>query len=105
MRPGASVCIIAASGGYPGRYASGKVITGLPGADERAEDVVIFHSGTAVKDGQTVTAGGRVLAVTAVAADLGTALGKAYAELEKVSFEGMQFRRDIAYRALRQEKA
>jgi phosphoribosylamine--glycine ligase len=102
MRPGASVCVIAASGGYPGKYASGKPIAGLPSTDTAHEDVVIFHSGTAMKDGQFVTAGGRVLAATAVAADLQTALDKAYAELAKISFEGMQFRRDIAHRALNQ---
>jgi phosphoribosylamine--glycine ligase len=105
MRPGASVCVVAASGGYPGKYATGKLITGLPTADQQAEDVVIFHSGTALKDGRLVTAGGRVLAITAVAADLRSALDKAYAALAKISFEGMQFRRDIAYRALRQEEA
>jgi phosphoribosylamine---glycine ligase len=105
MRPGASVCIIAASGGYPGKYATGKFITGLTPANQQADDVVIFHSGTALRDGQLVTAGGRVLAVTAVATDLRTALDEAYAELAKISFEGMQFRRDIAHRALRQEQA
>jgi phosphoribosylamine--glycine ligase len=105
MRPGASVCVIAASGGYPGKYASGKLITGLPPEAQQADDVVIFHSGTALKDGQFVTAGGRVLAITAVAPDIRTALEKAYAELAKISFEGMQFRRDIAHRALRQEEA
>ena len=105
MRPGASVCIIAASGGYPGKYTTGKFITGLRPANQRADDVVSFHSGTAFRDGQLVTSGGRVLAVTAVATDLRTALDKAYAELAKISFEGMHFRRDIAHRALRQEQA
>jgi phosphoribosylamine---glycine ligase len=104
MRPGASVCVIAASGGYPGKYVSGKPITGLPAASDQAEDVVVFHSGTANKDGHIVTAGGRVLAISAVAPDLQTALDKAYAELAKISFEGMQFRRDIGHRALRQEQ-
>jgi phosphoribosylamine---glycine ligase len=103
MRPGASVCVIAASGGYPGKYASGKPIHGLSPADPDTspEDVVVFHSGTAIKDGHLVTAGGRVLAVSAVAPDLQTALDKAYAALAKISFEGMQFRRDIGYRALK----
>jgi len=105
MQPGASVCVIAASGGYPGKYATGKSINGLPPADQQPDDVVIFHSGTALKDGQLVTDGGRVLAITAVAPDLRTALDKAYKELAKISFEGMQFRRDIAHRALRQEEA
>jgi phosphoribosylamine---glycine ligase len=103
MRPGASVCVIAASGGYPGKYASGKPIAGL--APPTDDNVCVFHSGTAIKDGITVTAGGRVLGITAVAADLKTALDKAYAELEKISFEGMQFRRDIGHRALAKEQA
>jgi phosphoribosylamine---glycine ligase len=103
MRPGASVCVIAASGGYPGKYATGKVISGLAPVDQNADDVVIFHSGTALKDGRLVTSGGRVLAITAAAPDLGTALRKVYDELGKISFDGMQFRRDIAHRALRQE--
>jgi phosphoribosylamine--glycine ligase len=101
MHPGASVCVIAASGGYPGKYATGKPITGLAPEDQQAEDVVIFHSGTALKDGGLVTVSGRVLAITAVAPDLRSALDKAYAQLVEISFEGMQFRRDIAYRALR----
>jgi phosphoribosylamine--glycine ligase len=101
MRSGASVCVIAASGGYPGKYTSGKPIHGLSGTP--TEDVVVFHSGTAIKDGQLVTAGGRVLAISAVAPDLQTALNKAYAELAKISFEGMQFRRDIGHRALKGE--
>ena len=98
MHPGASVCVIAASGGYPGKYAAGRPIHGLP--DQPGENVVVFHSGTAVKDGQIVTAGGRVLAITAMAPDLRTALDLAYAQLAKISFEGMQFRRDIGHRAL-----
>jgi phosphoribosylamine--glycine ligase len=99
MRPGASVCVIAASGGYPGKYVSGKTIHGL--SDNTTQDVVVFHSGTAIKDGQLVTAGGRVLAVSAASSDLQAALEKAYSELAKISFEGMQFRRDIGYRALK----
>lgn len=98
MHPGASVCVIAASGGYPGKYASGKPIHGV--SEQTGKDVVVFHSGTAVKEGQLVTAGGRVLAITAMAPDLRTALDLAYAQLAKISFEGMQFRRDIGHRAL-----
>jgi phosphoribosylamine--glycine ligase len=109
MRPGASVCVIAASGGYPGKYASGLPIAGLDSV--RDPDVVVFHSGTAEKDGAMVTAGGRVLGVTAISGSEGSgsargsalqdALGKAYAALGGISFEGMQFRRDIGWRALR----
>ncbi|WP_348267532.1 phosphoribosylamine--glycine ligase [Edaphobacter sp. DSM 109919] len=98
MHPGASVCVIAASGGYPGKYASGKLIQGLPA--QPSENVVVFHSGTAIKDGQLVTAGGRVLAITSMAPDLRDALDLAYAQLAKISFDGMQFRRDIGHRAL-----
>ncbi len=97
LRPGASACVIAASAGYPGKYASGKVISGL---ESVREDVVVFHAGTAAKDGEIVTAGGRVLAVTAAGVDLAEALGKVYAALDGVRFEGMQFRRDIGWRAL-----
>ena len=100
MRPGASVSIVAASGGYPGKYVSGNPITGLPANEDLPEDVVIFHCGTALKDAQIVTAGGRVLAIAAAAPDLPAALAKAYAQLEKIGFKDMQFRRDIGHRAL-----
>jgi len=98
MRPGASACVIAASGGYPGKYTSGKPIQGI--STPPPQDVVVFHSGTAIKHGHLVTAGGRVLAITAVAPDLRTALDKAYAETANITFEGMQYRRDIGHRAL-----
>ncbi len=106
MRPGASVCVIAASGGYPGKYAQGLPIAGLDGAAQN-EDVVVFHAGTAIEGAGVVTAGGRVLAVTAAAeaggsgSALKSALGEVYGALEKISFEGMQYRRDIGWRALR----
>jgi phosphoribosylamine--glycine ligase len=106
MKPGASVCVIAASEGYPGKYPSGTVISGLDSPPmSKSEDVMVFHSGTALsldeQDGDIVTAGGRVLGVTARAADLSTALGLAYARLAEIHFEGMQYRRDIGWRALR----
>ena len=100
LKPGASATVIAASGGYPGKYASGKIITGLDTADAD-ENVVIFHAGTAFKDNHLVTAGGRVLAVTTAAEDLRTALDRIYARMETISFEGMQYRRDIGHRALK----
>ena len=106
MRPGASVCVIAASGGYPGKYAQGLPIAGLD-AGGRDEDVVVFHAGTATTNGAVVTGGGRVLAVTAVAGEgegesaMKSALSKAYCAMEKISFEGMQYRRDIGWRAVR----
>ena len=106
MRPGASACIIAASGGYPGKYASGQTISGLDSVIDA--DTVVFHSGTAIKDGAVVTAGGRVLAVTSAAESavdgrsaLQIALARAYDAIGRISFEGMQRRRDIGWRALR----
>lgn len=98
MKPGASATVIAASGGYPGKYASGKTITGI--AEGLDDSVVIFHAGTAIKDGNLVTAGGRVLAVSAAAPDLKDALDRIYARMKEISFEGMQYRRDIGWRAL-----
>jgi phosphoribosylamine--glycine ligase len=101
MKEGASVCVIAASGGYPGKIENGKKISGL---DEAAAltDGFVFHSGTAVRDGALVTAGGRVLGITAMSEDgLEDALAKAYSMMEKISFEGMQFRRDSGWRAIR----
>ena len=97
LKPGASACVIAASAGYPGKYASGKPISGL---DSVSNGVQVFHAGTTVRDGEIVTAGGRVLAVSAVGEDLKAALGRIYPAMEGISFEGMQFRRDIGWRAL-----
>jgi phosphoribosylamine--glycine ligase len=97
MRPGASATVIAASGGYPGKYVSGKVITG---AEQKDDGVVIFHAGTAIKDDRLVTAGGRVLAVSAAAPDLKEALDKIYRRMHDISFDEMQYRRDIGHRAL-----
>lgn len=102
MKPGASVCVIAASGGYPGPYVNGKAIHGVTGAPAQS-DAMVFHSGTAVKDGALVTAGGRVLGITAVAEDLRGALDVAYRRLAEISFDGMQYRRDIGWRALRSQ--
>jgi len=97
LRRGASACVIAASAGYPGKYVGGKPISGL---DRVPKGVEVFHAGTIVKDGEIVTSGGRVLAVTAAGANLAEALRKAYGALEAISFEGMQYRRDIGWRAL-----
>jgi phosphoribosylamine--glycine ligase len=98
LRPGASACVIAASAGYPGKYTSGKPISGL---DHLPPDVQVFHAGTAQRDGRIVTAGGRVLAVAAAGDTLEEAIHKAYGGLSGIAFEGMQFRRDIGWRALR----
>ncbi len=101
MRPGASVCVVAASGGYPGRYASGKSILGLNN-HKFPPGVKVFHSGTAhAANGTLITAGGRVLGVTAVSElGLNEALALAYAAMAEIWFEGMQYRRDIGRRAL-----
>ncbi len=87
-----AVCVVLASGGYPGSYEKGKVIRGLDDVDE---DIVVFHAGTAEKDGQIVTSGGRVLGVTAVGATNDEARAKAFANVEKITFEGVQYRKDI----------
>jgi phosphoribosylamine--glycine ligase len=97
--PLASVCVEMASGGYPGNYAKGKVITGIDAANALPHTKV-FHAGTALQDGKIVTNGGRVLGVTALGKDLKTAQAAAYAAVEKIHFEGAQFRRDIAAKGL-----
>ena len=90
----AAACIAMASGGYPGSYKKGIEITGL---DEKgqAEGAVVYHAGTALKDGKLVTNGGRVLGVTAMGADLDEALDKAYAAVKKIHFDGVHYRTDI----------
>ena len=95
----ASVCVVMASGGYPGSYPKGKVITGIAAANA-LPNTKVFHAGTALKDGQTVTNGGRVLGVTAWAKDLAIARNAAYAAVEKIHFEAAHFRHDIAAKAL-----
>lgn len=87
-----AVCVVLASGGYPGSYEKGKVIYGLDDVDD---DIVVFHAGTAMKDGKIVTSGGRVLGVTAVGATNDEARAKAFANVEKITFEGVQYRKDI----------
>jgi phosphoribosylamine--glycine ligase len=99
--PLASVCVVMASGGYPGNYAKGKVISGLDAA--KLPHTKVFHAGTALKDGQIVTNGGRVLGVTALGKDLKAAQAAAYAAVEKIHFDGAHFRRDIAAKARRLE--
>jgi phosphoribosylamine--glycine ligase len=96
-KPGASVCVIAASAGYPGSYVTGRPITGLEEAS-RVPGVEIFHSGTALVEGHFVTEGGRVLGVTAAAATLDQSLSLAYDALDRIHFEGIYYRRDIGRR-------
>ncbi len=98
-RPEASVCVVAASGGYPGAYETGVPITGMEEA-ERLAGVTVFHAGTAARDGTLVTAGGRVLGVQALGLDIPAAIAQAYAAMARIAFPGMHFRRDIGRRAL-----
>jgi len=95
--PHAAVCVTLASGGYPGSYRTGAPISGVDDA-ETLPGVRVFHAGTAWRDGRLVTAGGRVLGVTAVADDLPGAIERAYAAVSRIGFEGMHFRRDIGRR-------
>src|SRR5207237_10029535 len=92
--PRAAVCVTIASGGYPGRYVTGLPITGIDHA-EAVPGVQVFHAGTAMRDGHLVTAGGRVLGVTAVAASVAAAIEAAYEAADRIEFEGMHYRRDI----------
>jgi phosphoribosylamine--glycine ligase len=91
-RDEASVTVCLASGGYPGRYETGKPIRGLDNLDD---GVIVFHAGTRVDNRQLVTAGGRVIAITATAETLDDARAKVYGNIERISFEGMHHRRDI----------
>ncbi len=97
---GAAVCVVIASGGYPGSYRKGKEIQGL---EELAgeEDIVVFHAGTALKEGKIVTTGGRVLGVTGRGSSIKDALGKTYQAVEKIKFEDMYYRKDIGAKALK----
>ncbi len=90
--PRAAATVMLVSGGYPGSYAKGKTITGADAADS---DTIIFHAGTALRDGQLVTSGGRVMALSSYGDTLQQALGRSYAMADKVDFYGKTFRRDI----------
>jgi phosphoribosylamine--glycine ligase len=98
LRP--AVCVVMASGGYPGKYEKGKVIEGLDEV-KKMPDVQVFHAGTAVKNDNIVTAGGRVLGVTALGDTLRGAVDLAYEAVDQIDFEGAHCRKDIAHRALR----
>jgi phosphoribosylamine--glycine ligase len=98
-KPSASVCVVMASGGYPGNYEKGKPIRGLDEAAKLAA-VKVFHAGTAKSGSEIVTNGGRVLGVTALGKDLKTAQAAAYAAVEVIKFDGAHFRHDIAAKAL-----
>jgi phosphoribosylamine---glycine ligase len=98
-KPGASACVVAASGGYPGSYTTGNRISGLEDA-ARVPGVEVFHAGTSLVEGNYITSGGRVLAVTAAAESLEAALHRAYEAMAGIHFEGIYYRRDIGHRAL-----
>jgi phosphoribosylamine--glycine ligase len=102
-KPMAAVCVVMASGGYPSGYAKGKPIHGLAEA-AKLPDTKVFHAGTAKSGNEIVTNGGRVLGVTALGRDLKSAQTAAYAAVGKISFEGAQFRRDIAAKTLQGSK-
>jgi phosphoribosylamine--glycine ligase len=99
-KPEVAVCVVTASAGYPGSYAKGKPISGLEEA-AALPHTKVFHAGTATANGRIVTSGGRVLGVTAWGADLATACARAYEAVEKIQFDGAQFRRDIAAKGLK----
>jgi phosphoribosylamine--glycine ligase len=99
----AAVTVVLASGGYPGPYETGKVIDGLEAAGA-VEGVTVFHAGTEDVDGRVVTAGGRVLAVSALGASLREARARAYEACGRIAFDGISYRRDIAERAAEGEE-
>jgi phosphoribosylamine--glycine ligase len=103
LRPGACVTVVLASGGYPGAYETGFEIEGLEAA-ERVGGATVFHSGTAERRGRVVTAGGRVLSVSATGSSIAEARDRAYDASGRVSFEGMRYRADIAALAAKEER-
>jgi len=97
-----SVCVVIAAGGYPDKYSTGQTIHGLEDFDTM-DDVIVFHSGTRSDGGNIVTAGGRVLGVTAVGADIRKAIDKAYEGVNRISFEGMHYRKDIGSKGINKQ--
>ncbi len=100
--PRPAVCVVMASGGYPGKYGKGRPISGLDEAGAM-EDVVVFHAGTARAGEDVVTAGGRVLGVTALGDTVGAAIEKAYQAVDAISWEDVHYRTDIGKKALKRE--
>jgi phosphoribosylamine--glycine ligase len=100
MKPQVSVGVVLASAGYPGQVTPGVAITGVDEAGGM-DGVTVFHAGTAMKDNQLVTAGGRVLTVVALGDDFAQARERAYAAAARIHFDGVQYRHDIGLRALR----
>lgn len=102
--PRPAVCVVMASGGYPGKYQKGKQITGLTDAMS-IPDIRVFHAGTGFADGKVVTAGGRVLGVTALGNTIAEAKRRAYLAVEKINFDGAYYRCDIADKAIKMAAA
>jgi phosphoribosylamine--glycine ligase len=100
VKDGAAVCVVLASGGYPGSYDKGKNITFDPALAAR-DDIIVYHAGTAAKDGAVVSAGGRVLGVTGLGADVAAAAAVAYQGVDMIAFDGAYCRRDIAWREIK----
>jgi phosphoribosylamine--glycine ligase len=98
-KPDSAVCVVIASGGYPGSYGKGEEIRGLAKAAD-LKNVMVFHSGTTLKAGKVVTDGGRVLGVTGIGPSVAAAIDTAYAGVREISFTGAHYRRDIGARAL-----
>jgi len=98
LRDEAAVCVVMASGGYPGSYEKGKAVHGLDKVDS---DILVFHAGTKLKGKELITSGGRVLGVTAVDEDIKSAIEKVYGAVGKITFDGAYYRRDIGHRALK----
>lgn len=105
VRPGACVSVVLASKGYPGAYEKGKLMSGLDSAEQHVENVDVYHAGTALdEEGNFVTNGGRVVAVSAWSETLEEAIADAYIAVSKIEFEGKTFRRDIAAKGLTRPK-
>jgi len=98
--PRACVCVVCASGGYPGDYAKGKEISGLATV-EKLKDIVVFHAGTKKAGNKILTSGGRVLGVTGLGSTIEEAINKTYKAVSKINFEGMHYRKDIGAKAVR----
>jgi phosphoribosylamine--glycine ligase len=101
-KPDASVCVVIASKGYPGAYEKGEIITGLDDV-KKMNDAFVFHAGTAFNNNKLVTSGGRVLGVTALGKNIKDAKDRAYTAIEKIHFDGMHYRKDIADRAIKRQ--
>ena len=101
--PRPAVCVVMASGGYPGDYQKGKKITGLEEAGQ-LEDVIVFHAGTTEQDGDILTSGGRVLGVTALGGTIADAKTRAYQAVDMIKFDGAYCRRDIADKAIKKAR-